>query len=142
MTTQNKSTLLVTGASGFVGSGLCRLAAENGHGVIALSRSPENADLPSAQSVEAWQPDIELIPSSTLSNCGAVVHLAGETIGARWNPDKKRRIRESRVNSTNRLVESSIESRDKAGGAGVRLGNRILRRDRRSRIRGGFPAGR
>ena len=113
MTTQNKSTLLVTGASGFVGSGLCRLAAENGHGVIALSRSPENADLPSAQSVEAWQPDIELIPSSTLSNCGAVVHLAGETIGARWNPDKKRRIRESRVNSTHRLVESLSKAETK-----------------------------
>jgi uncharacterized protein (TIGR01777 family) len=108
MTIENKPTLLVTGASGFVGSRLCSSAAEKGHGVIALSRTPDTAAalLPHAERVEAWRPDAELVPSSALSDIGAVVHLAGETIGERWNPDKKRRIRESRVNSTSRLVES------------------------------------
>ena len=113
MDSENISTLLVTGASGFVGSGLCGAAAENGYAVVALSRSPDNAAIPSVQRIEAWQPDAELIPSSTLSNCGAVVHLAGETIGQRWNPDKKARIRESRVNSTNRLVESLSKAETK-----------------------------
>lgn len=108
MTIENKLMLLVTGASGFVGRTLCSAAAEKGLGVVALSRSPDTAaaSLPHAKSVEAWRPDSELIPSSALSDIRAVVHLAGETIGARWNPDKKQRIRESRVNSTNQLVES------------------------------------
>ena len=108
MIDENKPSLLVTGASGFVGSTLCSSAAENGHGVVALSRAPDTAValLPHVKRVEAWRPDTELIPSSALSDIKAVVHLAGETIGARWNPDKKRRIRESRVNSTIRLVES------------------------------------
>ena len=108
MIEENKPSLLVTGASGFVGSTLCSSATENGHGVVALSRAPDTAValLPHVKRVEAWRPDTELIPSSALSDIKAVVHLAGETIGARWNPDKKRRIRESRVNSTIRLVES------------------------------------
>lgn len=108
MAIENRSTLLVTGASGFVGSRLCGAAVEKGHRVIALSRTPETAAalLPHAERVEAWRPDSELVPSSALSHIKAVVHLAGETIGARWNPDKKQRIRESRVNSTNQLVES------------------------------------
>ena len=108
MASQYKPTLLVTGASGFVGRSLCSSAAENGHGVVALSRTPDTASalLPHVKRVEAWRPNTELVPPSTLSDIGAVVHLAGETIGARWNPDKKQRIRESRVNSTNRLVES------------------------------------
>lgn len=106
MTIDNKSTLLVTGASGFVGSRLGSVAAETGHRVIALSRTPETTAAPYAEKVEAWRPDTELVPSSVLNDIGAVVHLAGETIGTRWNPDKKRRIRDSRVNSTNQLVES------------------------------------
>jgi uncharacterized protein (TIGR01777 family) len=106
MTIENKSTLLVTGASGFVGSRLGSVAAETGHRVIALSRTPETAAAPYAERVEAWRPDTELVPSSVLNDIGAVVHLAGETIGTRWNPDKKQRIRDSRVNSTNQLVES------------------------------------
>ena len=108
MTIENKPTLLVTGASGFVGSRLCSAAVEKGHRVVALSRTPETAaaSLPHAERVEAWSPDSELVPSSVLNDIGAVVHLAGETIGARWNPDKKQRIRESRVNSTSQLVES------------------------------------
>lgn len=106
MTIDNKSTLLVTGASGFVGSRLGSAAVETGHRVIALSRTPETAAAPYAERVEAWRPDTELVPSSVLNDIGAVVHLAGETIGTRWNPDKKQRIRDSRVNSTNQLVES------------------------------------
>ncbi len=106
MTIENKSTLLVTGASGFVGSRLGSVAAETGHRVIALSRTPETAAAPYAERVEAWRPDTELVPSSVLNDISAVVHLAGETIGTRWNPDKKQRIRDSRVNSTNQLVES------------------------------------
>ncbi|MDE0300253.1 MAG: TIGR01777 family oxidoreductase [Candidatus Poribacteria bacterium] len=108
MENQNKPTLLVTGASGFVGRTLCGTAADNGYGVVALSRAPGAAAalLPQVNRVEAWKPDTELVPPSALADIGAIIHLTGETIGARWNADKKQRIRESRVNSTNRLVES------------------------------------
>ena len=115
MSSQNKPTLLVTGASGFVGRTLCRFAVESEHGVVALSRSPDAAAalLPHEAKVEAWQPDTELLKSAALSEIGAVVHLAGETIGERWNSDKKQRIRESRVHSTNRLVESLAKADSK-----------------------------
>jgi NADH dehydrogenase len=38
--------VLVVGGSGFVGTALCRELSERGHDVTALSRSPEDADLP------------------------------------------------------------------------------------------------
>jgi NADH dehydrogenase len=38
--------VLVVGGSGFVGTALCRELSDRGHEVTALSRSPEDADLP------------------------------------------------------------------------------------------------
>ena len=111
MTTQNSSTILVTGATGFIGSQLCNALHEKGHEFIVLSQRPDAArsKLPHAKAVERWNPEAEPVPPSVLSNVQGVVHLAGETIAGRWNAEKKRRIRESRVRSTRALVESLMQ---------------------------------
>jgi len=111
MTTQDNLTILVTGATGFVGRGLCNALFKKGHDYIALSRAPAvaRAQLPHAKRIEAWRPDAEPTPPSALSNTRAVVHLVGEPIAGKWNAEKKRRIRESRVISTHRLIESLSE---------------------------------
>ncbi len=44
-------------------------------------------------------------PAGSLDGAGAVIHLAGETVNQRWTPSAKRRIRDSRVIGTTRLVE-------------------------------------
>jgi len=98
------ATVLVTGGTGFIGSRLCEVFHEKGHDFIVLSRRPDAArsKLPHAKAVEAWEPDAETV----LPNAHCVVHLAGETVASKWNSEKKRRIRESRVLSTRSLVAS------------------------------------
>lgn len=52
-----------------------------------------------------WDPDRSSLDPAVLAGAGAVIHLAGEPIGARrWSEDQKRRIRESRVRSTELLA--------------------------------------
>ena len=56
--------------------------------------------------VYGWNPETEKLPTEATSNINAVIHLAGETIAGRWNAEKKRRIRDSRILSTRNLVAS------------------------------------
>lgn len=91
--------VLVTGGSGFVGNFLTGVLVAKGHYVTDVTRNPERVRTARANvEVTGWLPD--------LSKFDAVVHLAGEPIfGGRWNDAKKRAIRESRIESTQRIVE-------------------------------------
>ena len=87
--------ILVTGASGLVGSALVPLLVADGHEVARLGRTaPGPADL-------RWDPDAGTLDAATLEGFDGVIHLAGENIAAgRWNAARKRRIKESRVQGT------------------------------------------
>jgi hypothetical protein len=88
--------VLVTGATGFVGSAVVRALEARGDRVVKLSRG--------ANSSLSWDPEQGRIDGS-LEGFDAVVHLAGEPLAAlRWNEAKKRRIRDSRVRGTELLA--------------------------------------
>lgn len=93
--------VLVSGATGLVGSALGRELEKGGHEVIALSRSK-----PSSDDTIRWDPSRAQIDVSRLEGLDAVVHLAGENIVGRWTEEKKRKIRDSRVQGTQLLAES------------------------------------
>ena len=103
--------VLVSGGTGFIGSRVCTALHKQGDTVHVLSRNPTRAQtkLKSVRAVYGWNPEAEKIPSEATSDVKAVVHLAGETIAGRWNAEKKRRIRDSRILSTRNLVESLAE---------------------------------
>jgi uncharacterized protein (TIGR01777 family) len=88
--------VLVTGASGFIGSALLRALREAGHEPVALVRRTPR---PGAAEIQ-WDP-AGAIDSSRFSGADAVVHLAGESVAAgRWNEERKARILNSRVQGT------------------------------------------
>lgn len=99
--------ILITGATGLVGSALCDALTQAGHAVGALSRSPDKARSRLEQLAQAWPwtPLDGAPPPASLSWADAVIHLAGETVQGRWTDDKKKAILDSRVVGTRHLVE-------------------------------------
>src|SRR5258708_24351809 len=98
--------VLITGATGLIGRALCGSLSEQGHTVVALSRSPETTRGLSAAELHKWARVSGDFPARALAGVDAVVHLAGEPIVARrWSEEQKKRIRDSRVLTTRTLVE-------------------------------------
>lgn len=94
--------VLVTGATGFVGT---RLLRSLDHPVI-LTRSPIVAGIEGpGGTAHRWTPMGAAPPPEACAGVGAVVHLAGEPVAeGRWSPEKKARIRDSRVTGTRNIV--------------------------------------
>ena len=91
--------VLISGATGLIGSALVPELEANGHSVTRLSRSQSGAD------TVRWDLSAGAIDGD-LEGTEAVVHLAGESIAqGRWSPDKKRRILDSRGQGTRLLAE-------------------------------------
>ncbi len=97
---------LITGATGFIGRHLVPklLAAGNEVNYLARRRS---ASLDSRAAFHLWNPG-EPPPLDSVPTVDIVMNLAGEPVAQRWTQPVKRRIYESRVDATRRLV-SAIE---------------------------------
>jgi uncharacterized protein (TIGR01777 family) len=92
--------VLVSGASGLIGSALLPTLQSSGYEVTRLVRGAA-----SGKGNIAWDPSRPLAPKS-VSGFDAVVHLAGESIVGRWTDAKKQRVRESRAQGTRNLAEA------------------------------------
>lgn len=104
--------ILVTGGTGFIGRPLVSRLLEAGHEARVLSRDPAAAEkrLPPAARAFAWRAP-EPLPPEALAGVDAVLHCAGENVGRwPWTRERKRDIRESRVEATRRLVQSLAEA--------------------------------
>lgn len=97
--------VLVSGASGLVGNALCEALQHTGHEVYRLIRDQKQM----SDKAIFWDPEKGMINKDTLEGLGAVIHLSGENVAARWTPSKKRKILESRVNSTQTLVSALLQ---------------------------------
>jgi uncharacterized protein len=96
--------ILISGASGLIGSSLTPALESHGYEVTRLVRreTGQPNDL-------QWDP-MRPIPPVTVSGYDAVIHLSGESITGRWTAAKKTRIRDSRVISTKNLSEALSRS--------------------------------
>jgi uncharacterized protein (TIGR01777 family) len=93
--------ILMTGSSGLLGSALIPQLTQAGHAVTRLVRTKTSGD-------EAiWNPAQGVLDPGVFDGVDAVVNLAGENISAgRWTSSKKKRMYESRVQSTRLLAET------------------------------------
>lgn len=94
----------ISGASGLVGRHLLRVLGGDGHKLHVLSRHA-GTNLPNGVKLSVWDPN-NLPPAASIAEADAVIHLSGEPVAQRWTAEAKRRIRDSRVGSTERLVEA------------------------------------
>ncbi len=101
-------TIVVTGATGFIGSALVAKLLERGDAVTALTRDPERANLtPAGATLVRAELEAPGAWCAALARADAVVHLAGQAIaGRRWDARYKQLIRDSRVESTRTIVEA------------------------------------
>src|SRR4051812_18229941 len=93
---------LLTGATGFIGRRLVDRLLTTGHSVNYLARQ-RSSRIDSRAAFHSWdrkeEPRLESVP-----RLDAVFHLAGEPVAQRWTPEVKKRIQESRVDGTRKLV--------------------------------------
>ena len=95
--------VLISGASGFIGSALIPFLKSKGHNVTRLVRAKTGA--PEDELV--WNPVARVLDAKKLEGFDAMIHLAGDPIAkGRWTPEKKTLIRDSRVKGTRFLAES------------------------------------
>ncbi len=100
--TETAPTILLTGGTGFVGSRLTRALLDKGYRVTILTRKKrkKHTDSEALRYIEALPPLDQPWPFE------AIINLAGENLFARrWNKRQKKRLRESRLQLTNQLVE-------------------------------------
>jgi uncharacterized protein (TIGR01777 family) len=93
--------IAVTGASGLIGRALVPFLTTGGHFVVRLVHRRH-----AGEGEASWDWPLGRIDAPRLEGLDAVVHLAGETIGTRWTPDRKKRIRNSRSIGTRFLAET------------------------------------
>jgi uncharacterized protein (TIGR01777 family) len=97
--------VLVTGASGLIGSALCDALLARGDEVVGLTRDPERARHADPRVTwHPWEPTLERPAAEAFEGVDGVVNLVGERIDQRWTEDAKRRIMESRRGATHNLV--------------------------------------
>jgi len=91
--------ILIAGSSGLIGSSLKNFLQTGGHEVTSLLRREGDGVL--------WNPEQSELNLADLEGYDVIINLAGENlVSSRWSKNKKKRIRDSRVNSTKFLCES------------------------------------
>lgn len=103
--------VIVTGASGLIGSALERALQHAGHEVVRVCR---RASLNTGKQRELiWDFESPIGWEQDLRTADAVVHLAGASIASsRWTEERKRLIRMSRIRSTRLLAETLIRFKE------------------------------
>lgn len=83
--------IAISGSSGFIGRHLTAFFSAKGETVVPLSRS-------------LLRPGAEAGLREVLIGCDVIINLAGSTISQRWTEAAKRKIVDSRVDTTHQLV--------------------------------------
>jgi uncharacterized protein (TIGR01777 family) len=101
--------VLVTGASGFVGQRVVKELLAGGDEVVVLTRNLAKSILALGKNCKyyQWPNSSELPPFEAFAGVDAVINLMGEGIAdKRWDEERKKKIYDSRIVGTSKLVEA------------------------------------
>jgi uncharacterized protein (TIGR01777 family) len=107
--------ILLTGATGFVGTPLVRALCERGDSCTVLSRSGRDPWKHKQVNLVKTDPGRSGPWTDYLARCDAVINLAGERIidpARRWTAERKRMLRSSRIDVTRTLAQAIRSSSD------------------------------
>lgn len=98
--------ILMTGATGLIGSELGQKLNELGHSISVVSRSKSKAleNLPFHADVIEWDLNTTPLNSEYFNDVDVVINLAGDSIDGRWTAKKKKQILDSRVQTSLNLL--------------------------------------
>ncbi len=100
-------TYLLTGATGFLGRNLIDLLLQANHSVHYLGRKQKNKTINSRAVFHPWPDPVQTAPSlAAVPPVDAVINLTGEPVAQRWNAEIKRKIKQSRSQSTHNLIDA------------------------------------
>lgn len=95
--------VLITGATGLVGTELVSLLLKKGIHINYLTTSEDKLQNEERYNGFLWNPDRGEIDSSAIDGVDAIIHLAGATISKRWTKSYKEEVLQSRIVSANLL---------------------------------------
>lgn len=98
--------VLITGATGLIGSKISALCHEKGIDVNYLTTSKDKIQHKDHYRGFLWNPQNKEIDTRAIENVDAVINLVGASIAQRWTSENKRKILNSRVESTNLLFDT------------------------------------
>jgi len=96
--------IILAGGSGFLGQALGTYLQERGFEIIVLTRLPRQAAVPGRQI--AWDARTPGPWQKELEGATAVINLTGQSVNCRYNASNRRKIMDSRVDSTRVLGEA------------------------------------
>jgi hypothetical protein len=106
--------IVLTGATGMIGSLLTERWSNSDHSLVLLSRRPPAEIGVAKKQWLAWQPGASGDWERAIDGADAVINLAGEPIaGKRWTPKQKEILRSSRVDGTRALVDAIAKAQVK-----------------------------
>lgn len=110
--------VIVTGATGLIGSNFCRELIKRGYVVIVFSRDPAMARMavPGAEAYVAWQSEENGRWAESIEGAYGVVNLAGGSIytwGSRQTRESIKAETQSRISAIQRLVKAMGEAQTK-----------------------------
>ncbi|MEK9530543.1 MAG: TIGR01777 family oxidoreductase [Flavobacteriaceae bacterium] len=98
--------ILISGASGLIGTALIPLLQSKGHQVSVLSTRKNNHKFATNVDVFYWNPEQAYVDEKALYGVDVIISLAGSNVAQRWTAKHKKSIFNSRVVGTRLLVDS------------------------------------
>ena len=109
--------VIITGGTGLIGESLSKALIADGNEVIVLSRAPEKVkDAPAGVKLQKWDGKSAEGWGQLADGAGAIVNLAGAGIAdKRWSQERKREIRQSRIDAGKAVMEAIAAASTKPG---------------------------